>query len=199
MTTPDAISRAPYIARDRAMRPAYAILTIFFLLDAFKYAISRAFNLEPILKLQKEIARTRKSLVQQQTTSGGSTTDAEELWERRIARLEGKLDEVERRRSPRTRLMMRVCHYASVVKATLGCVFVARNADAAMFTLPMACVWPLGTWLTFASTGELYEGQVGAAAWAIVSATGSERFVRGALGPAVWSLSRSLGKGGKVD
>lgn len=175
------------------MRPAYAILTIFFLLDAFKYAISRAFDLEPVVKLQKEIARTRKSLVQH-AGGGSTTTDAEELWERRIARLEGKLAEVERRRSPRTRLMMRVCHYASVVKATLGCVFIARNADAAMFTLPMECVWPLGKWLTFASTGGLYEGEVGAAAWAIVSATGSERFVRGALGPAVWSLSRSLGK-----
>lgn len=182
------------------MRPAYAILTIFFLLDAFKYAISRAFDLEPVVKLQKEIARTRKSLVQQQTGGGPTTTttDAEELWERRIARLEGKLAEVERRRSPRTRLMMRVCHYASVVKATLGCVFIARNADAAMFTLPMECVWPLGTWLTFASTGRLYDGEVGAVAWAIVSATGSERFVRGALGPAVWSLSRSLRKG-KAD
>ena len=180
------------------MRPAYAILTAFFLLDAFKYAVSRAFDLEPVRRLQKEIARTRKSLAQREgSTTNGTTADAEERWERRIARLEEKLAAVERRRSPRTRLMMRACHYASVVKATLGCVFVARNADAAMFTLPMECVWPLGTWLTFASTDDLYEGQVGAAAWAIVSATGSERFVRGALGPAVWSLSRSLAK--KVD
>jgi hypothetical protein len=158
-----------------ASTSAWTILVVYLLIDAARYAIGVVYDLEPLLRLQKEITSTSRSLQRSRRS------DDEEVYARRLRKLRTKLETLELRRTTRTRRMMRLCHYLGLVKAAAGATFAVMNRDRAMFSLPGELLWPFERWLAF--PGGLERGDVGAVPWTLLSAVGVERGTRGAWGP----------------
>ena len=128
-------------ARALASSP-WTILVAFVVVDCAKHALTRRFDLEPLLALQRAIARASRSLARR-----ASRADA--TYERRVEKLRARLAALEARRTPATRAALRCAHGASAMKAVCGLAFVGANARAVMFALPSACAWPMGKWLSF--------------------------------------------------
>ena len=128
-------------ARALASSP-WTILVAFVVVDCAKHALTRRFDLEPLLALQRAIARASRSLARR-----ASRADA--TYERRVEKLRARLAALEARRTPATRAALRCAHGASAMKAVCGLAFAGANARAVMFALPSACAWPMGKWLSF--------------------------------------------------
>lgn len=157
----------------------WTIALAFACFDLFKACVSSAFDLEPLLELQREIARAAKSLAR-----SAVRTSAEEraTYERRLSKLRRKLRLLEGRRSANTRNAARAAHYASAGKAAAGVIFVCLAWEKEMFRLPIEVVYPLGAWLAVPLSRE--PGVVGVVPWVLLAAAGSDRGTRGALWPA---------------
>ena len=158
-----------------AWTSAWTILVVFLLIDAARYAIGVVYDLEPLLRLQREITSTSRSLQRSRRSDG------EDAYVRRLRKLRTKLETLELRRTTRTRWMMRLSHYLGLVKAAAGATFAVMNRDRAVFSVASELLWPFERWLAF--PGGLEPGNVGAVPWTLLSAVGVERGTRGAWGP----------------
>ena len=82
-------------ARALASSP-WTILVAFVVVDCAKHALTRRFDLEPLLALQRAIAQASRSLARR-----ASRADA--TYERRVEKLRARLAALEARRTPATR------------------------------------------------------------------------------------------------
>ena len=166
-------------------------MVAFVVVDCAKHALTRRFDLEPLLALQRAIARASRSLARR-----ASRADA--TYERRVEKLRARLAALEARRTPATRAALRCAHGASAMKAVCGLAFVGANARAVMFALPSACAWPMGAWLSFGLGEDAREGmsqRVGGIAWTMVSAAGVDAACRAFWTPAVRAMRRRGAEG----
>ena len=119
-----------------AWTSAWTILVVFLLIDAARYAIGVVYDLEPLLRLQREITSTSRSLQRSRRSDG------EDAYARRLRKLRTKLETLELRRTTRTRWMMRLSHYLGLVKAAAGATFAVMNRDRAVFSVASELLWP---------------------------------------------------------
>ena len=168
----------------------WTIAIAFACFDVFKACVSSAFDLEPLLELQREIARATKSLGR---SAVRTSEDERATFERRLSKLRNKLRLLEGRRSANTRNAARAAHYASAGKAAAGVIFVFLAWEKEMFRLPSEVVYPLGAWLAAPLGRE--PGVVGVVPWVLLAAAGSDRGTRGALWPACqWLYGLAFGR-----
>jgi len=168
----------------------WTIVVVFVVVDALKHALVAHRDLEPLLALQRAIARASRSLARR------ARDDA--TYEREVEKLRTRLAALERRRTPRTRAALRCAHWAHVGKAVCGLAFALANARVAMFALPSACAWPMGAWLSFGLGEDAREGmsqRVGGIAWTMVSAAGVDAACRAFWTPAVRAMRRRGAEG----
>ena len=161
----------------------WTIVVVFVVVDALKHALVARRDLEPLLALQRAIARASRSLARR------ARDDA--TYEREVEKLRTRLAALERRRTPRTRAALRCAHWAHVGKAVCGLAFALANARVAMFALPSACAWPMGAWLSFGLGEDAREG--------MSQRVGGDRVDDGERGGRRRGVSRVLDAGGARD
>ncbi|CEF98525.1 unnamed product [Ostreococcus tauri] len=168
----------------RAVASPLVVFIAFLLLDCFKLLVTVTFDLEPVFALQREIARSTRSLARSGATEAGAVGSeaATTVRERRLERVRGKLKQLERRRSGTARNAARAAHWTKMAKAALGVAFAIGMREIEMFRLPREFVFPLGKWLK-APLAEAEPGAVSAVAWTLLCATASERVVTAIVSP----------------